>query len=229
MAIDKAVDSSALDAALTYTADRIRAKTGSADQISWDAAKGFGAAVDGIQAGDDTYLADSGSYAMYKKTMDLQANGIPFLYGCAELEEVHAPNFNGAIAANTFRNCPKLKIVDIPNAKNVGSSFAFWGDTALETLAFPKLNNASNGGWNNAGTFRDCTGLKTVQLGSVGYSAYPTSSYIYDAFLSDTQSELMITIYVPDKATLPISGQPWGATNATIVYRSTTTGEVIEI
>lgn len=51
MAIDKAVDSGVLDTALTYTAERIRAKTGSADQIAWDAAKGFGDAVDGIQAG----------------------------------------------------------------------------------------------------------------------------------------------------------------------------------
>lgn len=35
-------------AALTYTADRIRAKTGSTDQITWDATKGFGDAVDAI-------------------------------------------------------------------------------------------------------------------------------------------------------------------------------------
>ena len=51
MAIDKAVDSGALDTALTYTADRIRAKTGSTDQIAWDAAKGFGDAVDEISEG----------------------------------------------------------------------------------------------------------------------------------------------------------------------------------
>lgn len=49
MAIDKAVDSGVLDTALTYTAERIRAKTGSVDQIAWDAEKGFGDTVDGIQ------------------------------------------------------------------------------------------------------------------------------------------------------------------------------------
>lgn len=38
-------------AALTHTADRIRAKTGGTDLITWDAAKGFGDAVDAIQAG----------------------------------------------------------------------------------------------------------------------------------------------------------------------------------
>lgn len=35
-------------AALTYTADRIRAKTGNTDPITWDEEKGFGDAVDAI-------------------------------------------------------------------------------------------------------------------------------------------------------------------------------------
>lgn len=52
MAIDKAVDSGALDAAMTYTAARIRAKTGSTDRIVWDTAKGFGDKVDAIPTGE---------------------------------------------------------------------------------------------------------------------------------------------------------------------------------
>lgn len=51
MSYDKVVDSAALDTAMTYTAGRIRAKTGSADQIAWDFAKGFGDAVDAISSG----------------------------------------------------------------------------------------------------------------------------------------------------------------------------------
>lgn len=51
MAIDKAVDSAALDSALTYTADRIRVKTGDTAQIAWDNDKGFGDAVDAISGG----------------------------------------------------------------------------------------------------------------------------------------------------------------------------------
>lgn len=51
MAFDKVVDSAALDAAMTYTANRIRNKTGGADQIAWDSAKGFGDAVDAIGSG----------------------------------------------------------------------------------------------------------------------------------------------------------------------------------
>ena len=51
MAYDKVVDSAALDAAMTYTANCIRAKTGGTDQIVWDSAKGFGDAVDSITGG----------------------------------------------------------------------------------------------------------------------------------------------------------------------------------
>lgn len=50
MAFDKIVDSTALDAAMTYTANRIRNKTGGTDQIMWDSAKGFGDAVDAISS-----------------------------------------------------------------------------------------------------------------------------------------------------------------------------------
>lgn len=52
MAYDKVVDSAALDAAMTYTANRIRNKTGDTNQIAWDSAKGFGDAVDAISSGE---------------------------------------------------------------------------------------------------------------------------------------------------------------------------------
>lgn len=51
MAFDKVIDSAQLDAAMSYTADRIRAKTGGTDQIAWDSTKGFGDAVDAISSG----------------------------------------------------------------------------------------------------------------------------------------------------------------------------------
>lgn len=55
MALDKLVDSSVLDAAMRYTANRIRAKTGGSENLPFDMSaenpKGFGDAVDGIQTG----------------------------------------------------------------------------------------------------------------------------------------------------------------------------------
>ena len=58
MAYDKVVDSAALDAALTYTANRIRNKTGDTNQIMWDSAKGFGDAVDAITTGSSAPESD---------------------------------------------------------------------------------------------------------------------------------------------------------------------------
>lgn len=58
MALDKLVDSSVLDAAMRYTANRIRAKTGGSENIPFDMSaetpKGFGDAVDTISGGGDT-------------------------------------------------------------------------------------------------------------------------------------------------------------------------------
>lgn len=51
MAFDKVVDSAKLDTAMTYTANRIRAKTGDTGSIAWDTSKGFGDAVDAITSG----------------------------------------------------------------------------------------------------------------------------------------------------------------------------------
>ena len=52
MAYDKVIDSAQLDAAMTYTANRIRNKTGDTNQIAWDSAKGFGDSVDAISSGE---------------------------------------------------------------------------------------------------------------------------------------------------------------------------------
>lgn len=58
MAFDKIVDSIQLDAAITYTADRIRVKTGDTNQIAWDFVKGFGDAVDAITGGSSAPQSD---------------------------------------------------------------------------------------------------------------------------------------------------------------------------
>ena len=63
MAYDKVVDSAALDAAMTYTANRIRNKTGGTNQIAWDSAKGFGDAVDAISGGGSSSVDENWKYS----------------------------------------------------------------------------------------------------------------------------------------------------------------------
>ena len=58
MAFDTVVDSAQLDAAMTYTANRIRNKTRGTDQIIWDSAKGVGDAVDAITGGSSVPESD---------------------------------------------------------------------------------------------------------------------------------------------------------------------------
>lgn len=68
MALDKLVDSAKLDAALTYTAGRIRAKTGGTENLPFDMTnnKGFGDAIDGISVGitptGTTNITANGTY-----------------------------------------------------------------------------------------------------------------------------------------------------------------------
>lgn len=89
---------------------------------------------------------------------------------------------------------------------------------------------------NSAGTayrvFRDIRSLKTVILGSVGH---PVTNFggLYRFFSGCTQNDLTITIYVNAASVSGIDPAvnalaPWGAANATIIYRSSVTGEVLE-
>lgn len=63
MAFDKIVDSAQLDAAMSYTANRIRNKTGDTNQIIWDSTKGFGDAVDAITGGGSSEVDENLKYA----------------------------------------------------------------------------------------------------------------------------------------------------------------------
>ena len=78
MAIDKAVDSAALEAALKASADAIREKTGDAASIPWDAAKGFADAIAAIEAGGGSGGAIVGEVTPSEGqiTIDLSGYGV---------------------------------------------------------------------------------------------------------------------------------------------------------
>lgn len=74
MALDKVVDSAALDAGMTAVADAIRAKAGNADLLAWP--DGFKAAIEAISGGGGTGL----SYDMGEFVLDADTNGIHAQY-----------------------------------------------------------------------------------------------------------------------------------------------------
>ena len=117
MAYDKVVDSAALDAAMTYTANRIRNKTGGTDQIAWDSAKGFGDAVDAITGGGADHSAEdaiitrsiSGAYSNDRIT----AVGACAFLGCQALTAIDLPNVT-QVKRNAFEACRYLQTINLP-------------------------------------------------------------------------------------------------------------------
>ena len=117
MAFDKVVDSAALDAALTYTANRIRNKTGDTNQIIWDSAKGFGDAVDAITGGgaghsvEDAIITRSitGTYSNDRIT----TVGVCAFLGCQALAAIDLPNVT-QVKRNAFESCRSLQTINLP-------------------------------------------------------------------------------------------------------------------
>lgn len=159
MAYDKVVDSAALDAAMTYTANRIRNKTGGTDQITWDSTKGFGDAVDTITGGgadhsvEDAIITRSiaGAYSNNRITTVGQC---AFL-GCQALTAIDLPNVT-QVKRNAFEACKFLQTINLPNVTNLGSG-AFT-NSAIQQADFPLVTTMEGG------CFEKATNLTSVNL-----------------------------------------------------------------
>lgn len=126
---------------------------------------------------------------------------------------------------NMYANCVHLETVEMDGGLRTGAdSGIFYG---CENLRSAKLKNITSYGHY---IFRNCLSLENAELGYIGKPVIKMAEY---TFYNCTQNDLKITIYV-DSTTLAgipeeiTSVSPWGATNATIIYRNSTTGEVIE-
>lgn len=105
-----------------------------------------------------------------------------------------------------------------------GQNADTFSNSSIVTLELPSLEGTTGGG-----IARNCVKLQTVILGSVGVAVREMG---IKAFTGCTNPNLTITIYV-DAATLAdiptevSRASPFGAVNATIIYKNSTTGEVI--
>ena len=146
MAYDKVVDSAALDAAMTYTANRIRNKTGSTDQITWDSAKGFGDAVDAITGGGADHSVEdaiitrsiSGAYSNDRIT----TLGVGAFLGCQALTAIDLPNVT-QVKRNAFEACSHLQTINLPNVTNLGNEVFL--SSAIQQADFPLLTTMEYG------------------------------------------------------------------------------------
>ena len=138
MAYDKVVDSAALDAALTYTANRIRNKTGDTNQIAWDSAKGFGDAVDAITGGGSGHSVEdaiitrtiSGAYSNDRIT----TVGVCAFLGCQALTAIDLPNVT-EVKRNAFESCVWLSTTNLPKVTKFDRDV--FVNSAIQQADFP--------------------------------------------------------------------------------------------
>ena len=140
--------------------------------------------------------------------------------------DIKLNNFNAhAMPQNLYNSADHLVSARLAGVTNIqgGANANPFSHSSIVTLELPSLKS------NNTYIADDCKKLQTVILGSVGVAV---NSVYGRAFRDCTNSNLTITIYV-DAATLAdiptaVSGNsPFGAVNATIIYKNSTTGEVI--
>ena len=158
MAHDKVVDSAALDAAMTYTADRIRNKTGDTNQIAWDSTKGFGDAVDAITGGSSAPESDPREVYQgtrpaewlrlpdYDKITDNTAYFLLALYpsGKNNIRIAFRTSGSCTITAGTVSNGEFVPFEndDIVTVAGIGNEYAF----AERTFNFADYNTAMSDG-----------------------------------------------------------------------------------
>ena len=151
MAYDKVIDSAALDAAMTYTANRIRNKTGGTDQIAWDSAKGFGDAVDAITGGgadhstEDAIITRSitGAYSNDRITT---VGACAFL-GCQALTAIDLPNVT-QVKRNAFEACNHLQTINLPKVTTFDREV--FVNSGIQQADFPLATTIGDGCFNVA-------------------------------------------------------------------------------
>ena len=132
-------------------------------------------------------------------------------------------------STNTFAKITTITDVVFPaGLVSVGSS-AFKGCTSLENVNLENVNAIK------FSAFEGCTSLKSANLKNIktiGNDAFKGCAALENVFLPSTVESIQSSAFGSTSATLTIycgfsegavSGAPWGATNATIVYDYTPT------
>ena len=151
MALDKVVDSAALDAGMTSVADAIRAKAGTTEPLAWP--DGFAAAISGIETGGGDNAAGVIDKSVTSITSNAAEVGQYAFCGCEQLETVSFPRA-AKIQGGAFIGCKALVSVSAPNATEIR------GDVV--DYSFPDMDVGYMKGI--LGAFSDCIALATVDF-----------------------------------------------------------------
>ena len=192
---------------LVNSAEKVKTKLG-LSSLKWGE---YESKLDEAMSGDMIFYTPQGSG--YKANTELSVvQVLPAMYNAAtELVSFKLTNWNPKSASslglwsgsltNFIRGCSKLTTVTLPKAQYLTKYFC-----------------------------RECTALNAVQLGSIGY---PVTSISNLAFDGCSNEGITFTIYVDattmDGIPAAVSGNsPFGAVNANIRYKNSTTGKVIK-
>ena len=194
------------DTELKSIADAIRTKGGTSETLSYP--DGFVSAIDNISSG--------GGETIYRtlEGMAYTANEKWSAFSSPE----------SSFRSNMFRGAEELLSFEWDCAGRAGAQYVFFNCPKLQSVKLPKCSGMWLG---NTHFFTNCPALKTIVLGSVGtpvtrmdaggFNVSPELTIYVDAStIADIPS--LITDNVPSK---------WG-TGTTVIYRNSTTGEVIE-
>ena len=141
MSYDKVVDSTQLDAAMTYTAGRIRAKTGGTNQIAWDSTKGFGDAVDAIAGSDEDAIIQRTISGTYSNDRITTVGACAFL-GCQALTAIDLPNVT-QVKRNAFESCNRLQTINLPKVTEFDREVFL--NTSIQQADFPLVTTIGYG------------------------------------------------------------------------------------
>ena len=171
MALDKVIDSAALDAGMTSVADAIRAKAGTTEPLAWP--DGFITAISGIETGGGDSAAGVIDKSVVNITSDAADVGQYAFYGCDQLETVSFPMAT-KIQGGAFAGCKALVSVSAPNVTEITSDVTDYFHFDID----------GNHMKNTIGAFKDCINLTTADFPAavtIGDSAFSDCTHLTTA------------------------------------------------
>ena len=217
---------------LVNSAKKVKAKLG-LSSLKWGEYESkLDEAMSGITPSGSLQITENGTYDVTDKA-EAVVNVPQETYYMTKYGVFYPPNIDielgETIPSRQHRNLYRFadhlvsaRVVGI-TAIYGGQNYDPFSDSSIVTLELPSLKEDKDY------IAARCENLQTAILGSVGVAV---KEMYHRAFYQITNPNLTITIYV-DAATLAdiptavSSTSPFGAVNATIIYKNSTTGEVI--
>jgi hypothetical protein len=122
--------------------------------------------------------------------------------GCASLREIVIPDSVTSIGGGAFSGCTKIENISLPQNLTILSGGLFGGCASLHEIVIPdSVTSIGGGAFAGAGLSEI---LISENVDSIGYNAFYMCDNLYRIIINQPENS--------------ISGAPWGATNATVIW-----------